>query len=71
MGELCSDLGKTPLGDVEECRSVGTWGHGFKKDENEQGWPKGCYLANNGLVYFNNHHTGSANGGARQICAKG
>ena len=40
----------------------------FSTTEDEAGWPKGCYLADDHEVYVNMHGYGSAHVGARQIC---
>ena len=41
----------------------------FKKTEDDENWPNGCYLyIKTGGVYFNTHSAGSRHNDARQIC---
>ena len=41
----------------------------FKKTEDDENWPNGCYLyIKTGGVYFNTHSDGSRHNDARQIC---
>ena len=68
---VCSDEGATTILTEEKCRSAISEIPGasvFGLVESDSEWPKGCYLATNGHVYWNNHKTGSPNKDARQVC---
>ena len=63
------------IGNVSECRSAEVvaiiGGTLAKNEENDMEWPKGCYLAKSGLIWWNDHDTGSPHNNARQICIGG
>ena len=73
---LCSDVIAGTIVSLDECRSAITKIPNFdgivmfEGDENEDNYPKGCYLhqGDKGYVYWNNHQTGSPNSLARQVC---
>jgi len=68
---VCSDVGATTILTEEECRSAISKIPGASKFgvvESLSEWPKGCFLAVNGQVYWNNHETGSPNKYSRQVC---
>ena len=69
---LCSDLNAIPVSDVESCRSAATIidESYFHMEENEDVYPKGCYLfvGVTRRVYFNHHSSGLRNKYSRHIC---
>ena len=66
------------LGDIEECKKAlieldiknDKWK--LEKEENDKGYPKGCYQfvmeGSSKHVFFNSHANGSKNNAAAQIC---
>ena len=68
---VCFDVGATTILTESECRSATSKIPGaseFGDEETDNDWPKGCYLYENGKVYWNIHETGSPNKRARQVC---
>ena len=69
---LCSDLNAISVNDVESCRSAATIidESYFHMEENEDLYPKGCYLfvGVTRRVYFNHHVSGLRNKYSRHIC---
>ena len=72
-GELCSDNGHMGVDDMQTCiAATASLNKNFKKEENVEKWPTGCYLIDDlNAVYFNQHPAGSRHERARQICKPG
>ena len=66
---LCSDKGKVPVEDIQDCRDAAqTIPYvRFYKNENSQRYPTGCYINGKG-VYFNTHANGSRQENSGSIC---
>ena len=81
-GDLCSDIGGTPMLSVEECKSslpwiqetyIGPYESPGVPQQSVSGYPKGCYVFTrygHALygVHFNKHHTGSPESRSSQVC---
>ena len=67
-GEICPDIGKMTIGNLESCREAATFYE--KPFDRESDWsdhPKGCCL-NYDKVYWNTHETGERNDVTKEIC---
>ena len=78
-GESCSDVGRIPLENLEECKKALTTIESLYPDipieineENVGEFTKGCYVFTiKGFdygVYFNKHPSGTPNMDSRQVC---
>ena len=71
-GSICSDIAKHPLADQDECRMAAiSLNKEYSMMEENTKFPKGCYAARNGYVYWNIHLTGKRNIVAGEICRSG
>lgn len=79
-GNTCAGGGWSKITTLAACRSaielLGYDGTKYRGDEDEASWPSGCYFCagvpgcTNGF-WFNEHASGSANGGAAPVCERG
>ena len=70
-GGICSDIGGIILRTSAECREAAiAFEHKFKRSENEENYPKGCYTTQ-GNVYWNMHEVGNRRDHISSICKKG
>ena len=58
------------VSNLDECKSVASlFDFKFTRQEYEKGYPKGCYVFSK-RVYLNNHHNGSIQEYAQQVCKR-
>ena len=73
----CSAYSYNDIADDHECRHAVTYARSLNLNAIYKGrgsWeynPKGCYMYDNGYMYFNSHPTGSCKSITRNICKKG
>ena len=78
LGETCKDRGWLPIGSLDECIASTSFFetyypvYEFKAEENNQQYPKGCYiLISEGRYYwgyFNTHQSGAGEYRSRALC---
>ena len=79
LGETCKDRGWLPIGSLDECiASTGFFEtyypvYEFKAEENNQQYPKGCYVleyweAGEIRGFFNTHQSGAGEDDSRALC---
>ena len=77
LGETCEDRGWIPIGSLDECiASTGFFktyypGYEFQNTENEDLFPKGCYVWKSDELswgYFNTHQSGAGNSRSKALC---
>ena len=73
----CSAYAYSDLKNNQECHHAVIYASSFNSFASYKGsgsWkynPKGCYIYDNGYVYFNSHSTGSRKPNTQSICKKG
>ena len=70
-GEVCSDIGKSEIKKISECRNIPnilSLAKSFEDDEYNKNHPTGCYLYSSSMVYWNNHPNGSGDALSQAIC---
>ena len=76
-GITCSDVGLKDLVDKKACIEAMPYAKSLNPDAAYQGTfsssmaPKGCYIFDNGMAWFNRHSTGSGRSDTRSICRGG
>ena len=76
-GITCSDVGLRDLADEKTCIEAMPYARSFNSDTVYQ-WvittsmaPKGCYMFDTGMAWFNRHNTGISRSDTRSICTGG
>ena len=68
--KLCSDKGMLSTYNTDKCKdaitAIGI--NGSIRTETIEGYPSGCYVHDNGNVFFNFYPNGLRQGSARPIC---
>ena len=65
----CSDVGKDPVGNINECQEAATeLGKRYRYEVHTEHRPKGCFLLYSSFVYWNNHETGNGRDTTQPIC---
>ena len=73
----CSAYSYSDIADEKECRHAVIYATSLNSNAKYKGsgsWefnPKGCYMYDNGYMYFNSHPTGSYKSITQNICKKG
>ena len=78
-GVTCSDSGFIDMSTAQECSGAVSYARSFNSKaryQSEQSWssePKGCFILDDGSMYFNTHSTGSTTFhiSRTSICFKG
>ena len=77
LGETCLDAGYSDLPDGQTCSDAWAFALYFNSNAryhgnfSDKGYPKGCYIYDNGVMWFNSHTTGSPNSDTQSICTAG
>ena len=77
LGETCLDAGYSDLPDGQTCSDAWAFALYFNSNAryhgnfSDKGYPKGCYIYDNGVMWFNSHMTGSSNSDTQTICTAG
>ena len=75
--KTCEDKGLKDLKFYQDCVVAVTYATTFNSKARYGGWgiwqnyPKGCYIADDGSMYFNTHSTGKPLSNTRTICKAG
>ena len=76
-GQTCSDKGLNGLSKYQDCYVAVTYASSFNPKAHYGGWgdwgnrAKGCYIGDDGRMYFNNHSAGQPLPNIRTICKTG
>ena len=76
-GRTCHDYGLSDLYTEQECADARMYATSFESKALfkgaifDDGYRKGCFIKNDGQMWFNFHSTGSSKSDTRNICKKG
>ena len=71
FGSICSDIGKIPVVDENECQRAATpLGKFFILAQEDAVYPRGCYFLGNGDTFWNSHENGTYRSDCAEICRK-
>ena len=76
-GKHCSDIAMRDLSNYQQCQLASTYAITFNTNAQWiayglwSNYPRGCYIDDDGSMYFNGHDTGESQSSSRAICKAG